>query len=275
MSHATQQLRKLIHDAGLARIEDRIMAVAQPSSVFRPSDPTSKGLSKFGGFPNLPEGELWPVFEGEPLDFVCQLELPAGIIGDQSLLFMLFYDTEKRPYRGASDSSAFAIRCYNITTTQLVETSHARQQALREQRLESFLSYVLPMHRAWTPEGPEYKSLGLLESDRERYEEMLASLSVYEDGISRVRARILHHAEHWFESSLYISAEALERPLVQNSKQFFELAEKRAEWLPLLVVPSFNERGLIFGDMEDLVVWINRKALKNSDMTKTYISIEG
>ena len=274
MSHATQQLRKLIHDAGLARIEDRIMAVAQPSSVFRPSDSISKGLSKFGGFPNLPEGELWPTLEGEPLDFVCQLELPAGITGDQSLLFMLFYDMANRPNWGASDSSAFAIRCYNIKT-QLVEMSHTRQQNLREQRLESFLSYVLPRHRAWTPEGPEYKSLGLLESDRDRYEEMLTSLSEYEDGISRVCARIFHHAEHWFESSLYISGEALERPLAQNSKQFFELAEKHAEWLPLLVIPSFSDRGLVFGDMENLVVWVNREALKNRDITKTYISIEG
>ena len=72
-------LEDLLHSLGLARVSAEISSVALPSIRLKAQavDETrlAPGATKFGGTPDLPQGDGWPECNGSPLPFVAQLDL--------------------------------------------------------------------------------------------------------------------------------------------------------------------------------------------------------
>ena len=78
-------------DAGLARIADELSKSALPCIELRPNvtkdDEVPIGSSKFGGQPDIPKGHAWPIWNDEPLAFLCQINLaPVNKLDTEGLL---------------------------------------------------------------------------------------------------------------------------------------------------------------------------------------------
>ena len=75
----SQPLQELLHAAGLTRIQETTLRVAQPSirlSALRVAEvELARGATKIGGCPDLEPGVGWPECNGQPLPFVTQLNL--------------------------------------------------------------------------------------------------------------------------------------------------------------------------------------------------------
>jgi len=64
------------------------------------SNESSKVLSKFGGYPNLPDSYEWPTFQGYPMSFIAQINLseiplPIGCDLPSKGFLFFFYDSQK------------------------------------------------------------------------------------------------------------------------------------------------------------------------------------
>jgi uncharacterized protein YwqG len=72
-------LQELLDAAGLTRVRAEIMQVAMPTIRLKahPVDETqlAQGTTKFGGSPDLSQGDTWPECDGAPLPFVAQIDL--------------------------------------------------------------------------------------------------------------------------------------------------------------------------------------------------------
>ncbi|NIB44367.1 DUF1963 domain-containing protein [Pseudomaricurvus alkylphenolicus] len=81
-------LKKLIDKAGLQRLADPIQYFHYPAAKLK-SEKTKKsgwampdqrgapplGVSRLGGWPDLPDGTAWPTWEGRPMGFIGQINL--------------------------------------------------------------------------------------------------------------------------------------------------------------------------------------------------------
>jgi hypothetical protein len=70
-------LAQSLEASGLARIAKDIEALAMPAIFLIPGDPSESPCSRLGGHPNLPSEFDWPIWQGEALPFVAQLDLAA------------------------------------------------------------------------------------------------------------------------------------------------------------------------------------------------------
>src|ERR1019366_10712311 len=70
-------LAQSLEDSGLARIAKDIETLAIPAVFLIPGVPSEDSCSRIGGRPNLPSELDWPIWHGEALPFVAQLDLTA------------------------------------------------------------------------------------------------------------------------------------------------------------------------------------------------------
>ena len=104
------ELRAILHQRGLARVADGLLALAAPAVRVYIERVDEAGLpigaSKLGGRPDLPAGVDWPAWH-EPLAFIAQFDLAAvaphdreGILPTRGLL-SFFYETDGEPLYSA------------------------------------------------------------------------------------------------------------------------------------------------------------------------------
>jgi uncharacterized protein YwqG len=71
----------------------------RPAVHLRGTD--TRGFNKLGGVPDLPAGFEWPVWQGKPMSFLCQVDLStvAGLVNDvacpESGWLYFFYDADQ------------------------------------------------------------------------------------------------------------------------------------------------------------------------------------
>lgn len=88
----------LLSPEELARLRDRIIALASPALRLRPTE--TRGFSKLGGEPDLPFGIDWPMGGEGPRAFLAQLDLSAVRAGggpdwlqDRGVIYAFLDDT--------------------------------------------------------------------------------------------------------------------------------------------------------------------------------------
>ncbi|WP_169713649.1 YwqG family protein [Paludifilum halophilum] len=90
------QIKKLLKDNDLSDMEEDILETLIPCIAITPveADDLPVGTSKFGGFPDLPEGEEFPRWKGRPLSFIAQYNLAelkqtgfSSPLPDQGMLY--------------------------------------------------------------------------------------------------------------------------------------------------------------------------------------------
>lgn len=105
--------RDLFHEkAGLSRIGPAVRKVLRESVRLTPKGCGEDAGTRFGGRPNLPTKYKWPMWEGEPLAFIAQIDLgtlhvPAGLeLPHKGALFFFYEGGQKswgfRPKDGRS-----------------------------------------------------------------------------------------------------------------------------------------------------------------------------
>jgi uncharacterized protein YwqG len=103
-----EKLRKSIENAGLVRISENLLAVAQPAVLFElsPGDELEIpiGDSKIGGAPDLPSDYQWPQWKNKPMGFIGQVNLATvskfdltNLLPKEGVL-SFFYDLYEQPW---------------------------------------------------------------------------------------------------------------------------------------------------------------------------------
>ncbi len=97
-------LRKSRFAPDIGLLEPLIRPSVRLSPVIVEPGALPLGASRLGGVPDFPAGVDWPRFEGQPLNFLCQLDLaeiqalgPFDDLPDSGWL-LFFYDAEGQPW---------------------------------------------------------------------------------------------------------------------------------------------------------------------------------
>ena len=108
MAATPEELGRLIEGAGLGRIVDDLVRHAKPSIRIhtRLADEAMMpvGASRVGGMPDLPPDVAWPLWNGKPLSFVCQINVQdaAEYNSEHTLpsvgLLSFFYGADEQPW---------------------------------------------------------------------------------------------------------------------------------------------------------------------------------
>ncbi len=250
-----------IDACGLSLFRNAILQVAWPSYAFvADKSVVHCSPSKIGGLPWLSSPGQWPLKHGAPLDFLCQIEYRSC-----NQLVALFADLESST--GGDSKSSLVLT--PLSAAREVDTPAPR--TIPEMSLHARMSVSLPRRQAWGPEGPILKSLAFDESALENYEDLLEFI---ESSDQPLCARLLAHPEYWFESAINVEFESMCQSVPHDSSQFVSRAKHQAEWFPLMVLPSLPQLGLMFGDMENLVVWVRGTSPTSWDPDSARIRIE-
>ena len=202
-----EDLMRVAADAGLIRRVEAAVALARRSVRLVPGDgpPPPGSRSRLGGAPDLPAGEPWPEWDGEPLAFLAQIDLAdARAAGLDPLLpdagaLLVFCALERTP-SGASPLDADSARVLLVAPDNLPQPAPAPTGPCQPaEARELLLSSELALPRVWTE---AVQRLDLDEQEQEAWERArrdladLQGVSAWEAGAElRSLHRLLGHPE--------------------------------------------------------------------------------
>lgn len=127
------QVKDLIHKLGLKAMEATILAHLHECIYIQPTKPqtTSIGTSRLGGSPDLPPGWSYPVFRGEPLVFIGQLNLAeiadmgvASELPKRGLLLFFYEAAEQSVYGELKDRDGWRVLYFDGNLSTLWTTPY-------------------------------------------------------------------------------------------------------------------------------------------------------
>lgn len=271
-----QHLRDLIAEVGLDHHLDSLLKLARPAIRLKTTpvamDDLPVAASRFGGQPDLPPDFEWPVYDGQPHNFVAQFNLAEvapfdaqGLLPDSGLL-SFFYDSAQN-WGGASVNDGVWYVLFDTgDPTELIRTPvppndwsyYPSACAVTLTR-----TVTLPPAGWWGIEA-----LGLITSsnDGQRYRGLLDSLAAQAKESGPLHQLFGHPwpiqqpnidvevqmAAH----GIFLSDEALDR-----DPQARALKAGASEWRLLLQVDTDDDANMQWGDDGRLYLWMRHDDL--------------
>jgi len=276
------ELGELIDRAGLSGKREALLRLALPSVrlLTRRAARCDLGQSRIGGLPDLPTGFPWPVFGGNPLAFIAQLNLadlapflPSGelpIAG--SLLF--FYDARQERW-------GFDPKDRGSSAVVFFSSDAALQPARAAQVTEQggFPLCVISDFRATLTvpgyESPLLEPLGLSSSEEDRYfDGVLEPLSPPDgyhqvggyaepvQGDMQLECQLVAHGVYVGDASGY------------KDTRRASLEAGARDWRLLLQVDSDDNADMMWGDAGRLYYWIRKQDLASRRFADTWTILQ-
>ena len=249
------------------------------------------GKSKFGGKPHLPEGFVWPYYEGEeyggvvqnrPLSFLAQINLEeiADYDKDNELPHngMLYFFYELCTMRWGFDPKDKG--CARVF---YVEKSCDLQPIAFPEDLEQ--DFILPEFEVSFEnkmELPEYEEIAERETDIDwdEYDEEKV-LYGYEDPEEEEISKLLGYAnliqgDMTFECAEVDQGIYCGRPLDLTDEQREKLLADSKEWVLLFQMSTLegNDYELMFGDCGSIYFYIKKKDLREKNFDKVWLILQ-
>ena len=129
------EAESLIRQHAPARLQEPLIALLRPAIALEATRADDAqiplGASKFGGAPDVPDGFEWPLWNGEPLGFLAQINLeevaPFDVEGvlPRSGLLSFFYDVEQRTWGRAEERDGWRVFFFERITLERREVVQA------------------------------------------------------------------------------------------------------------------------------------------------------
>lgn len=264
-------------DALLKTARNSIQLTALPKAIdaFRP------GESRLGGWPDLPPGIQWPIWQDKPLGFICQIDLGAVQTLDinhllpKSGFLYFFYDAEQSVWgfdpkdRGAwrvyyHDGGVESLKRHNppkgLTSNGIYtpcELSFSKRTDLPDSG-----SYDAEQLRLDKKEGAQYDLLvEALNEDVGVYNHLLGhSQNVQND--MQLEAQLVFNGLYCGDSSGY------------EDERRKELEPGAADWQLLLQIDSDDNAGMMWGDVGRIYYWIREQDLQKKNFENVWFSFQ-
>ena len=278
-----RNLRARYEEYGLGRIFEEIKNYAKNAVEIslKASDDQQIpiGASKFGGSPDLPRSEPWPVNEqtGEPLHFIAQInfsevsefdtqsELPS-----RGMLY-LFYDCAQMPWGYDPKDGAFKKVIYAEDTGEL-ECKVAPFESD-----ESFAATSLKF--ANTTELPDLESD--LVGDIEMSDNEIDAYWQMADDFCEQRGenKILGHSDN-IQGGMELECELVTNGFYcggdedYSGPEFEKLRQNIGEWTLLLQIGSNDENEMMWCDCGKIYLWIRKSDLRERKFDKSWLVLQ-
>jgi uncharacterized protein YwqG len=266
-------------DVDLSRYREYIDSLKKPAILVEESK--SKNFNKIGGFPNLPDSVQWPSWKGEPLSFLCQIDL-ACLPNDDSFpehpksgFLFFFCDKEQRAWGFDPNDLGSHKVIYVESGLGRNETEVSAKIDPNNEYKEKYVNFSkITTYPDWSDE--RIKKLNLNNSQFEKYLELCSSAF----------GSLPHHQYFGYQNPVQSNDMDLECQLVTNGLYCGNpsgyndprrkvLEQGRDKWTLLLQIDSEDENGMMWGDLGKLYYWIKRDDLKNGNFDNVWVILQG
>jgi uncharacterized protein YwqG len=264
---------------GLSRCHEYLDTLKKPAILIQASE--SRSFNKIGGFPNLPDSTQWPLWKGEPLTFLCQIDL-ACLPNDDSFpaypksgLLFFFNDKAQRAWgfdpNDLGSHKVIYIKgdpgSYNTTIPVQIDPGSVYQ--------EKYISFSkIQTYPDCSDE--RIKRLNLNKSQLEKYLELCSSAF----------GSLPQHQFFGYQNPVQSNDMDLECQLVThglycgNSSGYHDPRRKslepgRNQWTLLLQIDSEDENGMMWRDLGKLYYWIPKEDLKKGNFNNVWVILQG
>jgi uncharacterized protein YwqG len=236
-----------------------------------------RGFSRIGGRPVLPPGFAWPSWKGQPLAFLCQIDLGA-LPADAATAelpragFLYFFYSAEQETWGFDPMDAGSWRVFYFDRLERA-TEVALPPALRGKGAYA----EVPLAFLSALSSPD------LQDDRLTHLKLTdAQAEAYAALRSRAFGGEPEHQLLGYASPIQGNDMDLECQLASHglktrddkSPRYAALAAGRAEWRLLLQLDSDGRAGMTWGDGGRLYFWITAKDLSRRDFSKVWMILQ-
>lgn len=281
------ELRKLIDECDLKRVEEQLIKLLKPEIKINRLDSCEdikSGISKFGGYPDIPNNYKWPIKDEKPLSFLMQialediknytLDIKLPTVG----MLFFFYDSINQPWGFDPEESGSWEIVYIENIDNNVEKNNEMLdinglEIFKESKLFFEERFGLP---SW--ESVEIDRLKFTEEETNRY----LDLQSYFDQIN--------YAEDWntkiggypdqIQGEMQLECELASNGLYCGdstgylSPERYKLEKNISEWKLLLQIGTDEEQGIMWGDSGNLFFWIKEKDIENLLFDKSWLVLQ-
>jgi uncharacterized protein YwqG len=282
-----QQAYQLIESKQLGRIADQLKQFLKPAirmdSSLVSAHPLPVGVSKLGGFPDLPSSLAWPTWKGVPMVFLAQIQLQEvapydieHLLPSQGFLFFFCQsqglaqapDTKIWENIDSYEPDGWRVLFFAGQATELRPTN-APPGLAPEALLPSCSLHLGTTLRLPSVGGSVITSLHLAKEEMRQYGELLADFDAMFLGTAD---NVYHH--HWLlgyppsyshDPELLCQIASLQIPpsqwthLDEGTKKAIETEAR--EWVHLLVIDTDENAQVTWGEYGSLSYWIKRADL--------------
>lgn len=241
------------------------------------------GESKIGGVPDLPDGVSWPIWNGNPLAFICQINLKRvkpfdeeKFLPPQGMLYF-FYEASKQPWGfDPLDKGSTKVIYYNgdySTLSRSIEPDNLSTE-------NRFQSCILSFNREVTmPSWESYfiKMLELNQKESDIYSDyQFKSQEANED---EQIYRLLGHADS-IQGDMQLECQLVTNGLYcgdstgYNDEKRKVLEPDALNWRLLLQIDSNDEIGMSWGDLGRIYFWIREEDLLNRNFDNVWTILQ-
>lgn len=256
-----------LNDAGLERIAEQLMQLAQPAIRMRSTianDGLPVGVSKLGGMPDLPPDVGWPTWEGCELSFVGQINLAdvssfsAAKPLPETGWLLFFYDLEEFRWGfDPDDAGTWAVLYVDVPVSELCRQDCPPDFEKDHQFTECALSFEEMLS------FPDYDSLLIdsLHLDEEEVDNYITFLETFRD--DEGYHQLLGHP-HMIQNDMQMECQMIAEGITnaamyQNPTDEFRTAA--LNWQLLLQFDTDDRANMMWGDMGKLYFWIRKEDL--------------
>ncbi|MEM9940489.1 MAG: YwqG family protein [Planctomycetota bacterium] len=270
------EIRLALIDAGLSRVADELTELAENcigiQSIAAKDSDTPIGASKFGGRPDMPSGASWPTWNGQPLAFLCQINLAAvnPMDDDQLLpsdgLLLFFYVADQSTWGfDPKDRGSWSVQYF--PDTELVRTEWPDE--LDEESyypacsLDFGIGVTLP---GW--ETDELDQLNLSDEEQDQYfeftefEHHLLGHPQEIQGAMQLECQLVSNGLYCGDASGY------------NDPRAEELKSGESDWRLLLQLDSDDHADWMWGDCGRLYFWITSEDLESQNFSNCWMILQ-
>jgi len=283
-----QQAYQLIDSKNLGRIAEHLKQALKPAirmdSSLVSGHPLPVGVSKLGGFPDLPSSLAWPTCKGVPMVFLAQIQLQEIVPYDiEHLLpsygFLFFFcqsqglaqapDTKVWEYIDPYEPDSWSVLFFAGKGTDLRPTN-APPGLAPEALLPSCSLHFGTTLRLPSLGGSVITSLHLAKEERKQYGDLLAD---FDDMFLGTADHVYHH--HWLlgypppsDNDPALVCQMAYLHITPSQWTHLDEGTQKAiktdalEWVHLLVMDTDEYAQVTWGDYGSLSYWIKRTDLR-------------
>jgi uncharacterized protein YwqG len=281
-------IESLAEESGLKRVFEGIKVVLEPAISFKlvkvDSGRSLHRKSHLGGIPDLPDGFLWPAHNGQPLDFLIQINLEDvkeldvnKTLPDRGML-SFFYDTEEQPWGyDPEDLDGFKVVYFKDLEVLFPREISEKRTLLPTCGLEFKTSLTVPSTLSRTYEKIE-KQIGITEDESDRYSEFVENINslIYVNGGQH---RLLGHSAN-LQGDMQLEAQLVSSGIYCGDAEGYrtqrakELEGGADDWRMLLQLDSDDEGDLTWGDAGMIYFWIRRQDLESTCFDNVWMTLQ-
>ncbi len=298
-------IEESISKARLSAHEDQLLALRSPAVILRSkklgkrgwSGPDLRhapklGASRFGGWPDLPEGSEWPRSDDRPMAFLAQVNLAEAHAAQPDLrlpkegLLSYFLGCTGEVYTPENDER----ECYMADILQdrpaAAEPGWAVIYSPASGRLARFVNDDSPLPQLFNPALMRFQAGGKALPDEHSAAMAMLDLSPaaradYFEMIGQLQSSNAGHQLLGYPTliqytppELYCEANGFDFPAAPETDEFREFERRASEWVMLLQLFSDQNVDYLWGDAGNLYFYIRRSALEQFDFSDTRVYYE-